>query len=89
MDSYDEHAREKLGKGPEWSVYLYRCLPEDSRTTDVLELTGANHRTLMSGPRKGQRTWRDADPASRKTVYITPAEHEAWLAARGDKALTE
>jgi hypothetical protein len=78
----DLHAREKAGKGEEWSVYLYRRLPMDRQVADVFELTGANHRALSRGPRKGRTTWTGTDPKSRCTVYITPAEHEAWLAKR-------
>ncbi len=48
----------------------------------VMELTGAVGRILTRGPRKGRMTWRDADPATKRTVYITPEEHDKWNAAR-------
>jgi hypothetical protein len=85
VNTLNMHAREKLGKGEDWAVYLYRCLPESGETTQVIQLTGSAFRIGKRGPRKGQRIWTGADTATRATAYITPDEHKAWCKAKGFK----
>jgi hypothetical protein len=85
VNTLNMHAREKLGKGEDWAVYLYRCLPMDAEVTQTYELTGSAFRIGTRGPRKGQRIWTGADTATRATAYITPDEHKAWCEANGFK----
>lgn len=58
MKFIEDIARRKLGAPPEWSW----CKSERIGTDSFL-LEGGVPRLLKSGPRKGQRTWRDVDLA--------------------------
>lgn len=76
------HAREKAGMGDDWHAYLFKALPMEDVPTQVFEITGSAARRKTRGKYKGDLTWKGADRRTRRTVYITPAEHDAWCAAR-------
>lgn len=85
-DRISEHARERAGMKEGWAVYQISAEPMDRLEIQVYRLVGNFWRPLTRGPRKGERTWRDAPKESQRTVYITPDEHDAWLKARQERA---
>lgn len=70
----DRIARQKAGKGEEWSVYAARVYPMPPKQLEGVYVTGANHRPLTRGPRKGELTWGSEGKA---TAFITAAEYRA------------
>lgn len=73
-DKLIDLARKKAGKGPEWSPYHIKLVPYPPKPLDGMQVTGANHRTITRGPRKGQKTW---TREGQVTVFITLAEWQA------------
>lgn len=67
-------ARQKAGKGDEWSPYIMRAVPMPPKPLEGIQITGANHRALLRGPRKGERTWTNE---GKVTVFVTAAEYRA------------
>ena len=78
-----EHAREMIGNPMDWEVFRFRSLGAEKfgDAPKVIELTGAMAPRFMRGKRSGERNWQKRDRGSERTVYITPAEHAAWLEA--------
>lgn len=68
------HAIEKVGN-PEWRGFRFECLPPALKC-DVYRVTGA---VPIGKTRKGRYKWPKMSEC--REVYITPAEHEAWVDA--------
>lgn len=81
MDLYTEHARELLGMPPEWDSYHLEAIghtPDDS-ATKLIRVTGAVAPMKTRGKYKGLPNWDKRDPATDKTAYFTPEEHDRWV----------
>jgi hypothetical protein len=65
-EKIDALARQKAGKGEEWSPYRFESLE------DGVLVTGANHTLVTRGPTKGQRRWRGNVGQAR--VFFSSAE---------------
>jgi hypothetical protein len=76
----DEHARELAKMPPEWIVYAWRHI--DDNTTEV---KGVIAPLKTVGKNKGLHNWGAADKATDRTVYVTTLEHDAFRAAWEDK----
>ncbi|MFZ4766298.1 MAG: hypothetical protein ACOYMN_15210 [Roseimicrobium sp.] len=81
MDLLEEHAREKAGMGEDWKGYHFQCLPEHPAKTELVTVTGAVAPKKLRGKRKGETNWDKMDRATKRTVYITLADHDAWVKA--------
>jgi hypothetical protein len=71
-EKIDALARQKAGKGEEWSTYRFESLDNG-----VL-VTGSNHDIVTRGPTKGRRRWRGNVGQAR--VFISAAEWADCLA---------
>ena len=80
MNLLTEHARELLGMPPEWSGYEFEAIGHtaDQREAKLIRVVGAIAPAKTRGKDKGQPNWRKLDPATEKTAYFTPAEHDDW-----------
>lgn len=81
MNLLTEHARELLGMPPEWDSYELEAIGTSGQPAKMIRVAGAVAPLKTRGQDKGAPNWRKADPATDKTAYFTPAEHEAWEAA--------
>lgn len=81
LNLFEEHARERAGMPPKWKVYRWACMPPGRPKPLYFECVGAVAPPYKSGPRKGRENWKRRDPETERTVYITPAEQDAWEAA--------
>jgi hypothetical protein len=76
------HAREALGRGPEWKLFLYEMLPKDSPGPGThFQLTGAVPSKVLfkSGRRKGQPNHKFRTDVA--TVIFSHREHSDWETA--------
>lgn len=75
---WELHAREKINAGGDWLMISWEALPHSGgKPAQVYVVTGAvPDGTYASGKRKGKPRF-----GARDQVYITPAEHKAWLLA--------
>ena len=78
---YEVHAREKAGMPPEWELYSYKCMPPGGPETHYMELTGAVVPKVTKGKRAGKPNYAKRDKTTVRVVYITPKEHDDWMAA--------
>lgn len=81
MNLLTEHARELLGMPPEWDSYEFEAIGAmPGHPPKLIRVAGAVAPPKVSGKNKGEPNWRKRDPATDKTAYFSPAEHEAWEA---------
>lgn len=81
----EEQARELAGMPEAWQLYHYQVLGPPGPGFIAFMLEGSIPPPFKSGPRKGRPNWKAADPSTKRTVYITPAQQDAWLAAWEEK----
>lgn len=72
---------------PQWDVIRWEALGDMTagRDPDVFRVTGAVMPYKKRGPMKGFPSWRNRDRSTERTVYITPAERDAFLLEYEDK----
>lgn len=80
MNLLTEHAKELLGMPPEWDAYEFEAIGRtaDNREAKLIRVAGAVAPPKTRGKYKGLPNWDKRDPATEKTAYFTPAEHEEW-----------
>jgi hypothetical protein len=79
---FEEHAREKLGVGADWFLAQIDC----GKDFDPSNPDDPNARIKLVGyvaPKlaDGKIAWKYKDQKSKRTLTITRAEHQAWVAA--------
>lgn len=84
MSLLTEHARELLGMPPEWDAYQFQTISTIGATSikkaELFIVIGAVAPVKTRGKHKGTPNWSKADPATKRTAYFTPAEHDVWTA---------
>lgn len=78
VNTLEIHAREALGKPPEWKLTTYQSLPMDSRESTHFQLTGSIPSKVLfkSGPNKGKPNWKFS--TDKETVIFSRDDHRAW-----------
>lgn len=73
-------ARERLNL-PAWQVSRWELLGhrDADLSGQVNRLDGGVYPLNSKGKNQGQPNWRNPEPGTRQTLYITPLEHSAWL----------
>jgi len=74
-DHSENVARRKLGVDQSWEMCRWNCIGDGDRRDAIYSL--GVPRLLKSGPRKGQKTWRDFDC---RDVVVTDEETAAEFA---------
>jgi len=73
MNLFEEHAREKLGKPPEWRAFRYECLPANSWKTTHVAITGE----ICLNKANGAPQW-NCPLDEPEQVIISLEEHDKW-----------
>ena len=79
MELLEENARAKAGMGEDWFPYSYKVMPGHPQPMEFAEIIGAVAPLKTRGKNKGAHNWSQLDPATKRTVYITVAENEAFV----------
>ena len=80
MNLLTEHAKDLLGMPPEWDAYEFEAIVRtaDNSAAKLIRVVGAVAPPKTRGKYKGLPNWDKRDPATEKTAYFTPEEHEEW-----------
>lgn len=74
------HAREKAAMPDTWAIHTWECFPKSTDKTLYYQVTGIIAPLKTKGKNKGAPNWRAGDKTTERTVILTVAEHEAWIA---------
>lgn len=75
---YELHAREKASLPDTWKAYRLECFPKGNERTLYIEVTGMVAPAMKTQPERSD--FKRGDRATKKTVVLPVADHDAWLA---------
>lgn len=77
IDLVELMARERAGMPDDWRAFRYSWMPPGGKPL-YLEVVGAVAPIYTRGDRKGTPNFKRRDVSTERTVYLTPAEMDAW-----------
>ena len=78
VGTLEMQAQEMIGI-PDWKCSCWEWVGEPGGVVGVNKLDGAVYPPITRGERRGEPNWRKPVEWSKKTVYIAPSDHAAWL----------